>query len=186
MSHRLNHDYENTYSLLIKNEELWEKMPDYSAKYRAISKLADWVEPAGSFFSSANYQGDMVKMPDLSIWGLGNLVLNEAAYHIFQPILAESGEFLPINIDGVRHYIFNTLLVIPENVVNTGEAVELIDSGVHLGLDNFTFNEAMLNGAIFFKTKADKLVYSYCTDMFKQLYEKNGLCGLIFEKITAD
>ena len=187
MTYKLLHDYENTRSLLIENDELWGKMPGYSPKYRAKSKAKDWVAPIATFYSSKNFQGDPTSSPpDICTWSTGNLVLSETAYNIFKKRLEYSGEFLPVSIDGLTYYIFNTLLVIPEEGINDDNAVEVIDSGVHLGLDNYTFNEAFLDGALVFKTNVDRLVYSYCTDEFKNLYEANGFRGLKFEELFAN
>ena len=185
MSYKLLHDYLCTYSLLIENDELWDKMPDYSPKYRAKPKADDWVAPKASFFASANYEGSANALPDVCTWATGNLVFSEAAYNVFKEQLEQSGEFLPILVGDSIYYVFNTLKVIPDEGVNKEKAVDLIDSGVHLGLDNITFKEEALEGAVVFKSKTDRLVYSYCTDEFKDLYEQNDFKGLKFEEVVA-
>ena len=72
-----------------------------------------------------------------------------------------------------------------EEGINKDKAVDVIDSGVHLGLDNVTFNEEALDGAVIFKSSTDRLVHSYSTDEFKNLYDKNGFKGLKFEKVMS-
>lgn len=186
MSYKLLHDYENTLSLLIENEELGKRMPDYSPRYRAKPRAGSWVAPDAEFFASHNYEGDPAATPpDVCTWSTGNLVFSEAAYKVFKSLLDQSGEFLPINVNGSTYYIFNTLLVIPEEGVNKDKAVDVIDSGVHLGLDHIIFNEEVLDGAAVFKSSTDRLVYSYSTDEFKNLYDKNGFKGLKFEEVIA-
>ncbi len=186
MTYKLLHDYQNTYSLLIQNDELWDKMPEYSPRYLAKPKAADWVTSNATFFASKNYEGDPAgTVPDVCTWSTGNLVLNEVAYNVFRDLLEKSGEFLPICVSSVKYYVFNTLLVIPEEGINKDKAVDVIDSGVHLGLDNVTFKEEVLDGAAVFKSDTDLLVYSYCTNEFKRIYEINNFKGLIFEEVKV-
>lgn len=183
MTYKLNYDYQSCYSLMIKGTELGEKMPKYSPKFKAKARLKDWIPPNASFFPSANFEGNSEVLPDVTTWMLGNLVLNQRAYILFKELLTKSGELLPISVNEETYYIFNTLLVISDEAVNKESAVEVIDSGVHLGLDNVTYNESALNDAVVFKTSTDLLTYSYCTDIFKTLYEDNDLKGLHFETI---
>jgi hypothetical protein len=65
--------------------------------------------------------------------------------------------------------------------------VEIIDSGVHLGQGNVSFDESFLGleGIAVFKTPTDRLVFSYCTEEFKKLYEDNGFKGLVFEPVEV-
>ena len=186
MSYKLLHDYKSTLSFHIENEELWTKMPDYSPRFRAKPRAGSWVAPDAEFFASHNFEGDPTVMPpDVCTWSTGNLVFSEYAYKVFKSLLERSGEFLPTNVNGSTYYLFNTLFVIPEEGVNKDKAVDVIDSGVHLGLDNVSFNEDVLDGAVIFKSSTDRLVHSYGTDEFKNFYDKNGFKGLTFEKVMC-
>jgi hypothetical protein len=157
-------------------------MPGFSPRFRATPRLANWVPPNASFFASNNYVAQGENLPDITTWGLGNLILNEKAYAVFKNVLNNAGEFLPILISDDTYYMFQTLKVIPDIAVNTDKAVDVIDSGVHMGQENVSFDEGALNDDIIFKTKVDKLIFSHCTEQFKTLYDENHFSGLIFEK----
>ena len=94
---------------------------------------------------------------------------------------------MPINIEGETYYLFNVLYIIPESATNREKAVEIVDSGVHLGQGNVSFDESFLGleEMAVFKTSTDRLVFSYCTEQFKNLYENNGFKGLIFEPVIV-
>jgi hypothetical protein len=185
MIYKLNYDFESCYSLLINGEELWTKMPDYSPKFHAVSKAQDWVAPEASFYPSANYAADGENLPDITTWSLGLLVLGKNAYEVFQKTFSESGEFLPIFVNGAPYYLFNTLHVIAEDAIDKTNGIEVIDSGVHFGTGNVSYDESALKGRIVFKTNTDTLLYSYCTESFKKLYEEHNFTGLVFDNIDS-
>lgn len=185
MIFKLKNDFENTYSLLIENVELGRKMPAYRPKYTAKPRLHEWVKPEASFYYSPNFAGTGEAIPDITTWSAGVLVLNPKAYSLFENALAKSGEFLPIDVCGETYYLFNTLYTIPDIAINKESAVEVIDSGVHFGQSNVIFDEKFLASEMImvFKTNTDKFLHSFCTGTFKEIYEKNGFKGLVFEKI---
>lgn len=187
MIYKLEHDYENTYSLLIDPVEMVSKMPNYRPRQKAKPVAHEWVAPEASFFKSENFAGNGETIPDVTIWKLGYLVLNPKAYDKLKAYLSPSGEFLPITVDGKTFYLFSPLYIIADEAVDKEMAVDIIDSGVHLGQDNVTFDESVLreDNIAVFKTRTDKLVFSYCTDAFKELIEDSGFKGLAFEGIMA-
>lgn len=187
MIYRLKYDYQNTYLLFIDGVELGTKMPSYRPRFLGKPRLNEWVMPEASFYYSENFEGMRATLPDISIWSAGVLVLNPAAYKIFHACLEKAGEFLPINIEGETYYLFNVLYIIPESATNREKAVEIVDSGVHLGQGNVSFDESFLGleEMAVFKTSTDRLVFSYCTEQFKNLYENNGFKGLIFEPVIV-
>jgi len=184
MIYKLDHDYQNCYSLLIDGVELFNKMPKYKGKFRAKSRIDEWVAPDASFFASENYEGSGESIPDITTWLLGNLVLSPRAYDVFADLLGISGEFLPIHIGSETYYIFNTLYVIPEKGIDTYKAVDVIDSGVHMGQDNVLFKAEALDANLVFKTPTDKLCYTYATETFVELFKKHKFGGLTFEPIV--
>jgi hypothetical protein len=183
MIYKLEHDYENTYSLLIDPVEMVSKMPTYKPRQKAKSVAHEWVAPEASFFKSENFAGSEETIPDVTMWKLGYLVLSPKAYEKLKVCLSPSGEFLPITIDGKTFYLFSPLYIIADKATDKSNAVDIIDSGVHLGQGNVTFDEALLKkeNITVFKTNTDKLVFSYCTEVFKGLIEDNGFKGLVFE-----
>jgi hypothetical protein len=183
MTYLIDFDYKNYYSLLPDLSDLAIKMPSYSQRFRAKPRLAGWVAPIASFFASENYEGQGEQLPDISSWALGNLVLSPKAYNAFKDILAPSGEFLPLLIGDETYYMHNTLFVIPEEGIDRSNAVDVVNSGVHMGQNNVQFDEATLDGRSIFKSPTNKLTFSYATNVFKDIYTENDFSGLTFEEI---
>jgi hypothetical protein len=185
MIYKLNHDFENTYSFLVDPVELVSKMPNYRPRQKAKPLLDGWVTPEASFYASENFILGGEQIPDVTTWKLGYLVLNKKAYGSLHKCLSGAGEFLPVYVKNIEYFIFNPLYVIADSAVNKTNAVEVIDSGVHLGQGNILFDESMLDkdNISVFKTNTDQLVFSYCTEQFKKLYENYGCKGLVFESV---
>jgi hypothetical protein len=184
MLYQLNPDYERFYSFDFDIEHLVKKMPRYSQRFRAKPRLSDWVEPEGRFYRSHCFSGDTKSLPDMSVWALGNLILNERAYSVFSEYIDMAGEFLPLVVDGRAFYMFNTLKVLNGDQVDCSDAVDVIDSGVYLGKTGFDIFEDQLNKVEIFKLKEEKLVHSFVTPGFKSLCEEEGLTGLNFKQIN--
>lgn len=182
MSYLIDHDFENFYSLTIDIADVTSKMPSYSQRFRAKPRLENWVVPKASFYKSENYSGKEESIPDITTWALGNLVLSAYAYKVFNEKLASSGEFLPLLVGNKTYYMFNTLFVIPEHAVDLSEAVDAIDSGVHMGKKNVKFDDSKIENHLIFKSKTNKLTYSFATETFKNIYDENDLTGLTFKK----
>jgi hypothetical protein len=178
--YKLKSDYANFYSFIIENTEIFSKMPSFSPKFKAKPRLQDWVEPHGKFFQSDNYQAKGINIPDITTWLLGNLVLNEIAYKALHRYLENLGEFLPVRCEGIKYYIFNTLKIISDDVIDQENTKSTIESGVNMGLESLQFFFAKINNELVFKTNADKLAALYCTDKFKELMATHNLKGLTF------
>lgn len=112
-------------------------------------------------------------LPDVTTWSTGVLVFNPKAYDVFHESPAEVDEFLPISVYGETYYLFNTLYIIPDAAVDKNKAIEVIDTGVHFGQTNMAFDEKSLTSEniLVFKSNTNKLLYSFCTDEFKNVYE---------------
>ncbi|CCU72633.1 imm11 family protein [Thalassolituus oleivorans] len=185
MIYQLDPDFERFYSFDFDVEDLLEKMPRYSQRFRAKPRLSDWVEPEGRFYRSQCFSGDTKSVPDMSVWALGNLILNERAYGVFSEFIGMAGEFLPLTVNGCAFYMFNTLKVLNGDQVDCSNAVDIIDSGVHFGKAGFDILEDQLNKVEIFKLKEEKLVHSFVTQGFKSLCEDEGLTGLNFLQINC-
>ena len=88
-----------------------------------------------------------------------------------------SREFLPIHI-GSETY--------PEKGIDTSKAVDVIDSGVHMGQDNVLFKAEALESNLVFKTPTDKLCYIYATETFVELFKQHKFSGLTFEPLILN
>lgn len=185
MIYRLTDDYINTCSLLIDNVELGTKMPTYRPRFFAQPRAQEWVMPNASFFFGDSPEQMKEDLPDVTTWSTGVLALNPRAYDVFHESLAKAGEFLPISIYGETYYLFNTLYIIPDAAVDKSKAVEVIDTGVHFGQANVAFDEKFLDSEniLVFKSNTNKLLYSFCTQEFKKIYDANNFKGIIFEAI---
>lgn len=177
--------FDEYYTFTIKNSELGSKMPSYSPKFRAKPRLDQWVTPNAEFYASDTYSEEIPRIPDITTWVTGNLVLNQKAYDALADKLSASGEFLPISVEGIDYYMLNTLKVIPTEGIDLSQSMDFIDSGVNRGKTNVGFDPSTLDGAIVFKTPTDHLLYSYGTDDFKALVDQHGLTGLDLEDISV-
>lgn len=182
-TYKITNDFENFYTFTIKGVELYTKMPSYSPRFDASTRLDEWVVPDASFYATANYLNDKVSVPDITTWLSGNIVINKNVYELLNDKLKQSGEFLPVKVEGIDYYIFNTLKVIQDEYINTSKAIEVVDLGVDVGLENIGFSTEGLDGAFLFKSSTDHCLYSYCTEDFKILLQNHNLNGLLFEEI---
>lgn len=179
-------DFVNTYLFTPDISDLATKMPSYSQRYRAKPRLANWVAPKASFFASENYEGNGERIPDVTTWALGNIVLSPKAYLVFKNLMAPAGEFLPLIVGSDTCYMFNTLFVIPEEGIDRSQAIEVVNTGVHMGQDRVLFREEYLAGHHVFKSPTNKLVFSFVTEDFKRLYDENQCSGLVFEALSTE
>jgi hypothetical protein len=185
MTYLIEDDYENYYSLTLDVSDLAIKMPSYSQRFRAKPRLDSWVAPNASFYASDNYTGKGEALPDITTWALGNIILSPKAYLAFRDIMASSGEFLPLLIDGETYYMFNTLFVIPASATDLTGAVDIVNSGVHMGQGNVKFDEEQILGHCLFKSPTNKLTSSFVTKDFKSKYDENHFTGLVFKELDS-
>lgn len=187
MIYKLLDDYVNTCSLLIDNGELGTKMPTFRPRFFAKPRVQEWVMPKASFFYGESAGEMHEELPDVTTWSTGVLAFNPNAYSVFQDYLTKSGEFLPISVYGETYYLFNTLYIIPETAIDKSKAVEVIDTGVHFGQTNVIFNEAFLDSEKVgvFKSNTNKLLHSFCTERFKNIYDTHNFKGLVFEAVEV-
>ena len=180
--YKLDHDFENFFTFSIENGELFSKMPTFSAKFKARSRISDWVTPNSEFFQSENYKSSGIHIPDITTWLLGNIVLNKKAYNLLHEQMSSFGEFLEARCEGNEYYIFNTLKVLPDEYIDQDNTTQNIVSGIPMGLESLSFKDLDNNEFMLFKTSADKLTYTYCTENFVKLINESGLMGIIFDE----
>jgi hypothetical protein len=179
---KLESDFENFFSFMIESGELYSKMPGYSQKFNATPRIHEWVVPNAQFYQSDNYIREGVHIPDITMWPPGDIILNENALKELTPILEDSGEFLEVKIEGVFYYIFNVLKVIPNDYIDPEKTKENFVSGIITGLESLGFKDFDPIEFPVFKTTADKLANTYCSDVFYSLVLNAKLNGIIFNK----
>ncbi len=177
--YRIKNDFENFFTFTVKNAELGLKMPNYSPKFLAKSRIGDWVKPNASFYASANYQSEKVLIPDLTTWNAGLLVLNTKSYGLLKEVLSLSGEFLEVSVEGIEYFIFNTLKTIDEDKQDYSNAME--DPNLYGSKLGVKIDESAFDGVHILKTSIDNCLHMYCTDSFKKLVKEKGLMGLEFQ-----
>ncbi len=164
-------------SFSISAEELIAKMGGrFNPRFNAKPCAQDWQKPSCYFFSEAGY----TKIPDITCWAIGCLVLNQKAYDTIGVALASYGEFLPAECEQIPYYVFNALNVVNDEAVNQSTSKQDIELGVFMGVKSLAFHEIQLKESLVFKTNFDKKVSLFCTDVFKKLVENNKLQGLTF------
>ncbi|MFT6266487.1 MAG: hypothetical protein ACJAWS_002649 [Oleiphilaceae bacterium] len=185
MTYLIEDDYENYYSLTLDVLALAIIMPSYSQRFRAKPRLDSWVAPNVSFYASDNYTGKDTALPDITTWALGNIILSPKAYLAFRDIMAPSGEFLPLLIDGETYYMFNTLFVIPASATDLTGAEDIVNSGIHIVQGNVKFDESQISSHCIFKSSTNKLRSSFATKDFKSKYDENHFTGLVFKELGS-
>ena len=178
---KITNDFENYWSFIISNVELFSKMPAYDPRFKAKSKLSDWVKPDAEFYPSENYSGnsEVPKIPDITTWLYGNLILNERAFQCLENELAAYGEFLPVNCEGQSYFVFNTLNVIDDSAINQELSEQDIQDGIYMGVKKLGFIESAISSSIF-KTSFDKALYSYCSQNLIKKVQDSNIQGLKF------
>lgn len=186
MIYILNDDFPKTSLLNVDAADCFEKMPSYKPRFFAKPRLQEWVKPNAWFFYGDSPEPVRTDLPDVTVWSTGLIALSPIATEALRGHLSRIGEFLPISVYGEVYHLFNPLYVVPESAIDRSNAVELIDSGVHEGQGNVTYDEAYIDAqnAIIFKSPANKLISAMCTDLFKRLYDDNGFKGVTFEPLS--
>jgi hypothetical protein len=111
----------------IKAEELVAKMGGrFSPRFNAKPCIQDWIKPNGYFYSDEAY----VKVPDITCWAIGCLVLNQKAYDAIGGALTRYGEFLPVECEQLPYYIFNALHVISDEAIDQSKSKQDVELGV--------------------------------------------------------
>lgn len=121
--------------------------------------------------------------PDISLWDLGCLLLNQRAFTSLKDALAEAGEFLPITVDGELMYIFNCQEWGQEDV-SLSERKYL--NGYEDGLKSLVFEPGDVITKTVFKSKLAGAGFLYASESFKHLVDDADLQGLRFDTDLLD
>lgn len=156
----------------LGSEELLR--PLMRASYDNLSLKGWWKkEVSCHYFGEARQQGY-----DVSVFG-SYLVFNMKAYHLLYDAFTAFGEFLPLNVDGVRMMLYHCLTF-------GQEQDDLCERDYLDGLDNglktLVFNQEDINTKLVFKSKRQGALKLYCTDEVKNIIELNGLKGVLFDR----
>ncbi|MFC6632792.1 hypothetical protein [Microbulbifer taiwanensis] len=142
-------------------------------------KFSDRWKKVDTSFASLPDHPQAVKIPNISIWKNATLVLSEKAYANLKLILADYGEFLPINIDGFNYFIFNLLT---SGKVDDSKSQYEWDGDVALGIEKLVFDESDIKEKAIFKSFHQGFGGIFCSDGFRSTCEELEIDGLIFEE----
>lgn len=113
-------------------------------------------------------------IPDIAARN-GRLFFNEKAYNTLSGLLAQAGEFLPVNFDESHGYLFNPL--------RTAEEVDGVDRRLtaydaNQNLVNIAFDESKVGGFPIFRTELDTFQGIFCNEAFAEAYRESELTGI--------
>lgn len=123
------------------------------------------------------------KLPDISLWESGCLLLNDKAYEVLSEPLKGDGEFLPVTVDGQRMRVFNCLAFGKEDLSLTER--QYID-GYENGISSLAFDEEDIKPKLVFKSLMAGAGLLFASQRFKELCERGGLEGLRFDADLMD
>ncbi|MCH8498804.1 MAG: hypothetical protein LAT63_10025 [Marinobacter sp.] len=119
------------------------------------------------------------EMPDISLWMDVYPFMNERAYDALKSHLSDLGEFLPIQVDGERFYVFNCMTFGTED---PSRVRYVYDEDVAIGVEELAFLDVSGETNVLFKSNISFVGSLFCTERFKQLCEEHKLKGLRFEE----
>jgi hypothetical protein len=141
-----------------------------------VSLKDNWGEISASFYAESPTAR---KKPDIIVWSASALVLNGLAFNKLKDYIEVDGEFLPIDVDGTPHYIYNCLQYAKENVEKT---VTEFAEGEAVGVERLEFDDSDISERFLFKSNRQGGSILYCTSNLKALCNEFGLKGVLFDE----
>tara|TARA_Y100000296_G_scaffold57383_1_gene65852 strand:- start:17913 stop:18473 length:561 start_codon:yes stop_codon:yes gene_type:complete len=168
---------------LVPRDVLWQAPRDKGLEFDDVMKFSQSSRPMKDWWPElettlrANEDIDSPRMPDISVWAPGALVIYPRGYRLLGEWLSQYGELLPVTVmnNPETHWIFNCRAkkdVDPDR--------SSMDCGEDLPVINFV--EGVDDPEIF-KTDFDKCSFLYCGEKFKATVEDYGLQGLSFTQL---
>lgn len=122
-------------------------------------------------------------IPDISVWNLSCLVLNEKAYNVLHQILQPIGEFLALK---GGFYLFNCLASAAADTIDpTKTSLKIEDIHSNHIPESLGFNMDKIAEMHLFKPGFLENSFLICQDELKELILANNLKGVIFEENLA-
>ncbi|MBJ7553131.1 hypothetical protein [Marinomonas spartinae] len=109
----------------------------------------------------------------------GLVVFSDKAHDALQPLLAEYGEFLKIDVEGDRKYLFNPLVFGEEDHTLSKKRYF---NNVHTGYDCIAFNKDDVDSKVIYKSKLGGALL-YCNEVFVEAFKAHQLKGLTFTPV---
>jgi len=179
-------DLENYAYIGFDREEIEEKFGDDIGTHidmscQPRSYLSSWKTIAVSL---SHEEGGITggKTADIMQFK-GKLFLSQKAYDLLSAELENDGEFLPVEYENGRGYIFNPLSL-AESV--DGLNKEKSKKAGKRDIINMEFHEARLSHFGAFKTEFDNYISVICNDRVKEIAQNEGLGGVKFSEDLAE
>jgi hypothetical protein len=142
--------------------------------------LSGFWSPVKASFEASPVYPQAVKIPSISTWSGSCLIFSEKAHAIFRLMLADYGEFLPLDVHGFTYYIFNNFTdVLPdmEKSCYVSEGTKEVES---LVFDDDAADKLL------FKSNWEGSTACFCNETFKQLCDEYEIEGLVFIENLLD
>lgn len=133
-----------------------------------------WQAPETRYVSTGSKNG---QIPDISCWVDATLVLSPKAYRLLKDTLERSGEFLPVEVGGDLHYIFNCFAF---GQSDENKCIFNDDEGMRAGLKHLEL-DPISSELLVFKVQVENCLTLFCSDRFKQIINSFELNGLVFD-----
>jgi len=109
----------------------------------------------------------------------GLIVFSDKAHDALQPLLSEYGEFLKIDVEGDRKYLFNPQVFGKEDPTLS---IKGYFNNVHTDYECIAFNKDDVDGKVFYKSKL-AVSRLYCNEAFVEAFKAHQLKGLTFTPV---
>lgn len=139
------------------------------------SLLARWQPTTCSL--SLEYKNNE-PIPDVSFKG-SYLLMTDVAHNKFKSLLENEGEFLPIQVDDNKMYIYNCLSFGEEDKTL---CIRKYEDGYEIGLETLVFVIDDVDKRTIFKSKMNGSRTLFVTDKFKSIFDENRFKGLTFDR----
>ena len=179
MVYKLRFDRFNFMEFNLSPTEIKGKLGDMFILDNSEQWAEFWSPLNGEFFDGSD-AGNVIKLPDISLWFTNEIVCNERAYNKVKKNLETYGEWLPICIEGVQYWLLHVTQKTGVDFVDRKNSERTINPIGKVDLIKLSFNESMIDDLLIFKTEYNNFKNIYCTEKFKLLVESNNLKGLIF------
>ena len=134
-----------------------------------------WNTPETRYISTGSTKA---QIPDISCWIDATLVLSPKAHRLLKDSLEAYGEFLPVDVKGELHHIFNCFaLGKPDEEKSVFNQEEGMEAGLrHLELDSSA------SALPIFKVELENCLTLFCNEWFKNIVTSFELKGITFNQ----
>lgn len=139
-----------------------------------------WNDNVKTTFKALPDWPEAIHAPDVSVFKGSMLIFSEAAVESIRPILEESGELLPLEIDGLPHYLLNILRRFPvDESLCELETMDGIPELI-LGANSISWGVKAVDAPDLFYLEFHSFSGVYCNSAMKETFEQFEFEGILF------